>query len=379
MARRKRKTEESPLRTVVVLGAGASAADGAPTQGALFFEYFKHAAEEPMHKGQHKWDSDLRNFFDQFFGLDALQSDLSAFKYPTFEEVLGILEIADSQRESFRDWGTSHLEDSRQKPRIQHVHELLILLIAEVLDRTLEGERTHHRILLDGLERLGWLPRTTFISLNYDILIDNALLDLHPAWDLDYHVTFANVDMQPDFHNDRWHLPRADKALLLLKLHGSLNWLYCPTCRTLDLTPKRKQVCQLKWHPDQCLCRKCKTLAVPIVIPPTYFKALSNFHLRQIWDRADKELSHANRIIFCGYSFPDADVHVKYLLKRAEMNRTGVLPEVYVVNGCHPLKTCESCRQEHDRYTRFLKGRRNLHWTGLSFEQFAEDPERIED
>jgi hypothetical protein len=211
--------------------------------------------------------------------------------------VLGILEIAESQAESFRDWGTSHIVDAQQKPRIQHVRDLLTLMIAEVLAAKVPGVGACHRKLLGKLGSS--LKRTGFISLNYDILIDNALADLYTRWDLDYSVDFTN------YAAGTWSRPRPSKRVGLFKLHGSLNWLYCPTCRTLELTPKEGKICSLKWEPSKCLCPRCGTLAVPIIIPPTYFKALSNLYLREIWHAAERELSECDRIVFCGYSFPD--------------------------------------------------------------------------
>ena len=382
MAKRKGGRRKRRPRTVIFLGAGASVAEGAPTQAKLFREYFQHCRTKRRRSGQHQWDRELPTFFLEFFGIDVDNDDPAKIPFPTFEEVLGVLEIADSQEESFRDWGTSHLVDARQKPRIQHIHELLILLIAEVLDKKLRREGEHHRRLLQRLDAAQALGRTSFVSLNYDILIDNALLDLYQrgggGWDLDYAVDFSNVEMTADLPDSKWHRPDPERSILLLKLHGSLNWLYCPTCRTLSLTPKQKRVCQLKWRPQDCLCRECDTLAVPIVIPPTYFKALSNLYLRQIWDRAEKELAQAERIIFCGYSFPDADIHVKYLLKRAELNRRSMPPEVFIVNEPEG-KPVEARDAERARYLRFLKAKDRIHWTRLSFEQFAENPNLIED
>ncbi len=374
---------ESWPRTVIFLGAGASVAEGAPDQSTLFREYFQHYRSAPAQERQHEWGSELPTFFSEFFGIDVDQADPASIPYPTFEEVLGVLELADSQEETFRDWGTSHLVDSRQKPRIQHIHELLILLIAEVLDKKLgEGGGQHHGRLLQGINEAGGFKETVFVSLNYDILIDNALLDLYQegggGWDLHYGIEFSNVEMRGGLPESQWHRPDPKRSVLLLKLHGSLNWLYCPTCRSVTLTPKQKKVCHLKWHPQDCLCSACQTLAVPIIIPPTYFKALSNLYLRQTWDRAEKELTQAERIIFCGYSFPDADIHVKYLLKRSEVNRAGAAPEVFIVNE-HEGKKDEARDAERERYFRFFKAKDRLHWTKLSFEQFAENPRRIED
>jgi hypothetical protein len=188
-----------------------------------------------------------------------------------------------------------------------------------------------------------------------------------PRWDLDYGVEFTN------YAPYTWQRPRPGRGVRLLKLHGSLNWLYCPTCRTVTLTPKEEGICKLKWDPEQCLCRECETLAVPIVIPPTYFKVLSNLFLRQVWDVAERALGDCERIVFCGYSFPDADVHVRYLLKRMEINAPRN-PEVFIVNE-HTSKTADERDAEKLRYLRFFRVKERVHWTTLSFQDFARSPE----
>lgn len=117
---------------------------------------------------------------------------------------------------------------------------------------------------------------------------------------------------------------------------------------------------------------------MPVTIPLTFFKVMSNSYLQQIWKRAEDELRQAGRIVFCGYSFRDADIHIKYLLKRAEVNRTGVPPEVFIVNE-HEGKPDQQRDVEQDRYMRFFRQKDRVHWTRLSFQEFAEDPQLIED
>jgi hypothetical protein len=52
---------------------------------------------------------------------------------------------------------------------------------------------------------------------------------------------------------------------------------------------------------------------------------LNNAFLSAIWNRTDVALCKIKHIIFCGYSFPDADLHIKYLLKRVQTNRNDTL------------------------------------------------------
>lgn len=353
--------------TVIVLGAGASAAEGAPTQATIFREYFKYHRTETGYAIHHTWNGELATFFDQFFGIDVDDDDLDSVLFPTFEEILGILEIAESQDESFRDWPGAHLIKDGTS-RIRHIHDLLVFLIGEVLHHTLTNPPHAHSRLLGNLDELGQLATTAVIDFNYDILADNAMLDSLGGGHTDYGIGFVNQER-----------PRVDdpRRMMLLKPHGSLNWLYCSTCRDLEITPHEKGVMRIKWEPQKTVCERCETPRSPIIIPPTYFKVMSNLALRQIWDTAERACQDAQRLIFCGYSFPDADVHVRYLLKRAERNGQQT-PEVFVVSN-HPGKPLEAAKWEAERYRRFFINKGSIHYTDCSFEEFSSNPYIVED
>jgi len=97
---------------------------------------------------------------------------------------------------------------------------------------------------------------------------------------------------------------------------------------------------------------------------------MHNVFIQQIWNKAEQELRNVKHIIFCGYSFPDADIHIKYLLKRIQTNRT--TPLRFTVINNHPGKLPIDKFQEKLRYQRFLG--RNVNYTALSFEDFVSDP-----
>lgn len=350
-----------PIEDVVFLGAGASTAKGAPLQGDLFKEYFSCKTHE-----SHPTYPELKSFFKKFFGVDG--GNLGSKLFPTFEEVLGILEIALNREEGFRDC---------DKRRIQQIREDLIFLIATVIDEKLRGVgREYHTRLVQRLKEEDRLSKTGFVSLNYDILIDNALVALHQLpgdYDLDYGIEFTNFERNGD-----WERPSSKKAIYLYKLHGSLNWLYCPTCISLTLTPKEKSAARLVFKPEKC--DVCKSKMIPIIIPPTFFKVMSNFYLQELWHKAEDMLKQAKRIFFCGYSFPDADIHIKYLLKRVEINGGGT-PEVFIFNkpetsgepGKEIDKRKDEIRQEKDRYKRFFKNSKKIDYTNKSFQDFCRD------
>ena len=87
-------------QTVIFLGAGASATDSAPIQSELFREYFQ--LRRSINEGVRRHDAghDLAEFFRTFFGIAVETTPLDEVEFPTFEEVLGILELAESEDES---------------------------------------------------------------------------------------------------------------------------------------------------------------------------------------------------------------------------------------------------------------------------------------
>jgi len=362
--------EAAPRRTVIFLGAGASAADGAPVQSELFREYFRSRSIQG--RVEQKMKDALQRYFDRVWGID-VDGELADTKFPTFEEALGILDIAAGRNESFRGMG-----DDPHATGAQKLRNHLIALIGMILDEKLPGRAarsSHHRTLLDALDRAGRLGQAAFLSLNYDTLIDGAIeLNSEPPALPEYGVAFT-----PEPHSNGQPFPRLG---LLLKLHGSLNWAQCPACGGLQLSSHHRVLNELYQAPWHSRCSVCCELRVSIIIPPTFHKVMSNFYLQQIWKRAEEELRQAGRIVFCGYSFPDADMHIKYLLKRAEVNRPGGQgpPEVFIVNrpDDRPVKKHRE-NDERKRYERFFKDKDRVHWTRLSFRQFAADPSLVED
>jgi NAD-dependent SIR2 family protein deacetylase len=158
----------------------------------------------------------------------------------------------------------------------------------------------------------------------------------------------------------------------LYKVHGSLNWLFCPTCNTVTLTPKDKGIIRLITDFQNSFCRSCESVIVPIIVPPTYFKDTSNVFLTLVWHRAEQALREVDHIAFCGYSFPDADIHIKYLLKRTQTNPARRL-RLSVCNN-HPGKTTAVAQEEELRYKRFLGA--GVEYTERSFDDLVADPVR---
>ena len=290
--------EENVLKTCIFLGAGASSADGAPLQKEIIKQ---NSIIDKLN---------LKKYMEIVFMIDI--NHISQNSMPSFEELLGMLDISISNRLTFKNF--SHNE----------IHFNLI----EKLDQTQQND-------------------IFFISTNYDILIDNALLrnNYKPLYGFQYQSNQSS-----------------ENKIRLYKLHGSLNWLHCPCCNSIKVTEFIK--CATEVFRRDIRCTNCGGVYEPIIIPPTYFKDYENTYLKKVWFNAEKKLQKTERIIFCGYSFSDADMQIKYLIKKASL-MIG-LKEVLVFNKS---LNCET----ENRYKRFF-GENIVQYLNLSFQDFCENP-----
>ena len=149
--------------------------------------------------------------------------------------------------------------------------------------------------------------------------MDNALADLMGSFP-DY-----RCDIQTDVYRQG-----PGQFGTLLKLHGSLNWLYCPACHRLDIGASEQSGHSIKvlsmLYQESSLdqrygchgspCRDCGAFVRPVLITPTHRKDYRNPHVAQVWYQAERTLREADRAIFIGYSLPEDDVEVVYLFKR---------------------------------------------------------------
>lgn len=153
----------------------------------------------------------------------------------------------------------------------------------------------------------------TIITFNYDVALDIELYRQHVACD--------------------YHLDRSEsKQTPLLKLHGSLNWVHCTKCGTGQACrPERLLVAarKSKTNPDKSLLLDVSDIsrreATPcqcggesrlesLLIPPTWNKSFVQPQINNVWRRAARELGSAKNIVVAGYSLPETDSFVRYLL-----------------------------------------------------------------
>lgn len=144
------------------------------------------------------------------------------------------------------------------------------------------------------------------ITTNYDLVVDTALMYVSqtaPSGALpNYYAGLANVPVAPPE-------PRFGT---LLKLHGSLNWLFYKTCQRLELgateSTRFLQIFQriassdLKssFMADGAPCCVCKTPLRPLLVAPSHLTDYRDPHLSQVWYEAQRILRQADRAISLG-------------------------------------------------------------------------------
>ena len=250
--------------------------------------------------------------------------------YPPLPLVLSLIDTALDRDEAFSArWPVGEL---------RKVREALEYVIFALLEFRLRNVQPHYQKFFLNLYDVIPPKDVTVLSLNYDIIADNAMAAIptdedHPALP-DYRCDIATEAYR-----------QAPKRGALLKLHGSLNWLYCPNCNRLELGMATRGLRTAKMlrelyesaraaenvgkkyggynnletkyegH-DSTPCKDCAAPLRAVLITPTHRKDYRNPHIGRVWYQAARALRESERAIFVGYSMPEDDVEVIYLFKR---------------------------------------------------------------
>jgi len=253
----------------------------------------------------------------------------------TLEDLFTILDKAVLGKEYFGGYSWEKL----YKIRKGLVHTLLVLL-----DSEMKANKDFYTIY-NGMGQFvidccqGKKPyNAALISINWDTLFESIINSLDREKNqspvlLDY-CTFNHSLENPG--NTRESSKSHGNFLKIMKLHGSLNWLYCPNCGRL-YTDRYKNI-GITYNPVCPCCQEDeqKIVLEEMIITPTMLKEFQNHHLKLTWQHAFIEISHADLIVFIGYSLPPADFELRYFFKKAfhkKVSITAVLHASDETNG----------------------------------------------
>jgi NAD-dependent SIR2 family protein deacetylase len=295
------------VKTVFILGAGASRQAGAPLMAD-----FLDVAKRLYRTGKtDMFEKDFATVFDALGDMQVIHSK-SQLDTTNIEAVFSAFEFAQVIN-SFCGYA---------KERIPGLAEAAKSLIAKTIEETLlfpivgtslgppEPYGRFAALLMWMKNELRPAHDVAIISFNYDFGADIAL---HRA-----------VPQSPDYGLDgrRSH---AD-AVPLLKLHGSVNWATCSVCKrivpmTFDAFMRDRRYAPEDKFGKAEFTRRLTELkhcnaqvdSQPVLVPPTWNKSGYHEMLSTVWSTAARELSTADNIIVIGYSLAETDIFFRYL------------------------------------------------------------------
>jgi hypothetical protein len=162
------------------------------------------------------------------------------------------------------------------------------------------------------------------LTLNYDTLLEKIVFSgLGEEYQkINGYEGFYNVPIQSV--SDRWKIqtsakwgsnhedPKGKKLPAILKLHGSINWMWAGASPSDPIYCSGKDTNITKFN----FVRSTLDLQ-HFIVPPTLDKSsfYTNNILKSIWILAFILLSLSEEIYIIGFSLPDSDISIKYFFK----------------------------------------------------------------
>jgi NAD-dependent SIR2 family protein deacetylase len=268
-------------RIVYVLGAGASYDAGGP----LIRDFFSNMSERSANVHSQYFEGD-----DKYSKLKAIYQDWAKTNAnPNIEGFFKNVEFNVSIGKAFRD----PRDDSAIESAI--LKRWLEWYIAAFVRNSVAFQRNPPKYYGEFAKTLkGWGKRYSIVTFNYDLVFEKAIM--REFGTLDYKIGVTDVSYST--------------GIPFVKLHGALNWLWCPKCGRIEI---HDQPVGQKYNRVACL-KKCGGYKERLMVPPNPGKEKYVEILSRLWKKADKLLSEADSIVIVGYSLPEIDVTARELL-----------------------------------------------------------------
>ena len=313
-------------KTVYILGVGFSRPAKAPIQSEIVEEILNMRNKDFGNK-----DKIIKGYLNDFedFLEDELYINKTNFTSIALEDIFTPIDRCIIDGVSFRSFDSKKLVDLREK-----IYSLIIIAIKEKLENLTSDKQYIDKFAKFLVENMQ--PRMkdeqhdplAVISTNWDILLDNsikkAISEDHDNGVVDYCCYISSLHKDNTIKPGLWAIGKGKYNVKLLKIHGSMNWLNCPKCQRLYVAFYNKIAeygIYKNKHCNHCSInfKENKTNSTALrsnLIMPTFLKDLNNFQIKLIWQNSGVELSEASKIVFIGYSLPQADYEFRQLLSR---------------------------------------------------------------
>jgi hypothetical protein len=363
---------EPNLETVYILGAGFSYGAGVPLQSEIL---------------QHIKDSDPLStpsvFSDMFAesqgrSISFINRIFEEVPNPRLEDVFTLIDQSIQRRSYCVGYNWQELEIVRSAllnaiVMLFHTCESRIQSKMQEFYHSVAGYFVEERVNA-GQKRHPF----SIISLNWDCVLENAIywfLDQCGGNKVDIDYCCYTTPLEGTLR----HTPSINQKAVglfntkFIKLHGSVNCVLCPNCNRLytGLGAPRELLEEYiagKICPRCCRVRSAvgstalnKPVLEPLIISPTFIKEFNNAHIQMIWHNAYMDLCEAKKVVFIGYSLPEADYHLRTLLKRA-IRKDAELVVVLIKKDEPPLHCDKHIREKYaaSRYGAFFGSGTNI-------------------
>ena len=306
-------------KIVYVLGAGFSKEAGFPLTKEFTNKKTISKFRKNINKSEQKRLDKVSKYFRNRIDNKYCKDDI--------ESVLNHITVAD-----YLDM-ESTLEGSRTYPSSQIFKDLLWYL-ARLLK-----ERSKCKIPSEYYQFIKHVYENNYpvISFNYDLTIETILHELNV--NCDYGVDETAIE----------------NSLLLMKIHGSVNWTFCTNCKQFVFYPdyQASKVLEKKSKCPTCKKSSLETIIIPpILYKDTFYKnPMYETLIRRLWGFANDELVTTNKVVFIGFSMSETDAYAEELFKLSSNMNSDVKYELVT----RP-KTAKKLNTLKKRYEQVLVG-----------------------
>ncbi len=288
----------------------------------------------------------LRDYWEYVFSF-------TAGNHPTLEDHFTVLDLAAN---------SGHTLGKYTPKKLRAIRRMSIHRLFQLLDLSFQKSDKIEKLL----DELNSYFNVSVVTLNWDIVVEK-----HISGGVNYGIKIEPLDRTGN-------TSEADR-ILLLKVHGSSNWLYCDCCRKLFVGEGKSALHRNAYielddfalfgykgdysaedHQRRKNNRKCKCCGGYVTGRVATFSFQKNFSISQfhiVWEKAYNVLCGSDNWLFIGYSMPEADFEFRHLLKSAQLARNNLSKWDYMA----VLKDNAAA----ERYSRFF-GISNIYQEGLS-------------
>lgn len=320
------------MATVVLVGAGATLAEALPGRPRRAFTppldgTFFDLAKRAKLAGRDV----VKKYMDREFGIDPFHSY-------TMESIFNYI--------------YSDVFASPRPTGALDAYWALVRMYSAAIARTTNRLQGTTRNGIGSLLRSLWRTDKdiSVITFNQDLVIEKALENASATqayrdipWNIltCYARDFGEFlyPTRGEIFRARGSAERLDPSLEILKLHGSLNWVWRAASRedARNSIPRPGKVvyCLTGQRVEgdlELADEETNKHLLPVLVPPVYEKG-SQYRefVAPIWAAARARLAAADRLIIFGYSFPSADFSARSLLRGA-LHQSSRLTDIAVID-----------------------------------------------